>query len=134
MYLLFDFFSPGNVLDNCNGRVVSNNNIYVDFGLIKNQCSCSLNLASNKQLFYSLPRNPGYDDCGTSINIKETTGNNTFRMPCTSSVPSTVVSSQSTKVELVCSDPQTCDNANAGYCLRVLSNGMYCLLSKCNLT
>lgn len=133
MCLLFDFFfSPGNVLDSCDGRVVSNNNIYVDFGLIKYQCSCSLNVAFNKPFFYSLSLNPGFDDCGTSIYIKNTTGTNIFRMPCTSSVPSTAVSSQSTKVELVCSDSQTCDIT--GYCLRILSNGMYCLLSICYIT
>lgn len=132
MCLLFDFFSPGNVLDSCDGRVVSNNNIYVDFGLIKYQCSCSLNVTFNNQLVHSLSRNPGFDDCGTSINIKETTGINIYRMPCTSSIPHAVVSSQSTKVELVCSDPQRCHNA--GYCLLILSNGMNCLLSICYLT
>lgn len=126
------FFSPGNVLDSCDGSVVSKSTIYVDFGLIKYQCSCSLNVAFNKQLFYSLSRNPGYDDCGTSIDINETTNTNIFRMPCTSSIPETVVSSQSTKVELVCSVPQTCHNA--GYCLVIFSNGMNYLLSICYLT
>lgn len=116
----YRFFS-GNVLDNCDGRVISNN-IYVDFGVIKNQCSCSFTSAFNALLFYSLSLNPGYDDCGTAIQISENTGNK-YRMPCTASSPPTMFFSQPTKVELVCSYPQTC--GNAGYCLRILSNSMY---------
>lgn len=74
----YQFFS-GNVLDNCDGRVISNN-IYVDFGVIKNQCSCSFTFAFNALLFYSLSLNPGYDNCGTAIQISEITGNK-YRMP-----------------------------------------------------
>lgn len=120
----YPFFS-GNVLDSCDGRVISKNNLYVDFGVIKYQCSCYFNFAFNAQLFYSLSRNPGYDDCGTAIQISEITGNisRMYRMPCTSSTPSTMFFSQLTKVELVCSDPKSC--GIAGYCLRILSNGMY---------
>lgn len=117
----YPFFS-GNVLDSCDGRVISKNNLYVDFGVIKYQCSCSFNFAFNAQLLYSLSRNPSSDDCGTAIQIKEINGA-TFRMPCTSSVPSVVVSTQMTIVELSCVDSTKCDNA--GYCLRILSNGMY---------
>lgn len=116
----YQFFS-GNVLDNCDGRVISNN-IYVDFGVIKNQCSCSFTFAFNALLFYSLSLNPGYDNCGTAIQISEITGNK-YRMPCTASIPPTMVFSQPTKVELVCSYPQTCGDAR--YCLRILSNSMY---------
>lgn len=117
----YPFFS-GNVLDSCDGRVISKNNLYVDFGVIKYQCSCSFNFAFNAQLLYSLSRNPSSDDCGTAIQIKEINGA-TFRMPCTSSVPSVVVSTQMTIVELSCDDSTKCDNA--GYCLQIFSNGMY---------
>lgn len=120
----YPFFS-GNVLDSCDGRVISNNNMYVDFGVIKYQCSCYFINALNAQFIYSLSRNPGFDDCGTAIQISEITGNisRMYRMPCTSSRPSTMFFSQLTKVELVCSYPQTCGDAR--YCLRILSNSMY---------
>lgn len=108
-----------NVLDSCDGRVISYHNIYVDFGVIKYQCSCSFTFAFNKPLIYVLNRNPSSDDCGTAIQIKEINGA-TFRMQCTSSVPVTVVSSKFTIVELSCVDSTKCDNA--GYCLRILSN------------
>ncbi|XP_065927596.1 uncharacterized protein [Magallana gigas] len=108
-----------NVLDSCDGSVISKNNLYVDFGVIKYQCSCSFNFAFNAGLFYSLSRNPGVDDCGTAIQIEEINGA-TFRMQCTSSVPGTVYSSEFTIVELSCVDSTKCDNA--GYCLRILSN------------
>lgn len=119
--IYYPFFS-GNVLDSCDGSVISKNNLYVDFGVIKYQCSCSFNFAFNAGLFYSLSRNPGVDDCGTAIQIEEINGA-TFRMQCTSSVPGTVYSSEFTIVELSCVDSTKCDNA--GYCLRILSNGMY---------
>lgn len=106
-----------NVLESCDGRVISKNNLYVDFGVIKYQCSCSFNFAFNAQVFYSLFRNPGFDDCGTTIQIKDINGG-TYRMQCTSSV--TVVSSKFTIVELSCVDSTKCDNA--GYCLRIFSN------------
>lgn len=111
-----------NVLDSCDGRVISNNNMYVDFGVIKYQCSCYFINALNAQFIYSLSRNPGFDDCGTAIQISEITGNisRMYRMPCTSSRPSTMFFSQLTKVELVCSDPKSC--GIAGYCLLILSN------------
>lgn len=117
----YPFFS-GNVLDSCDGRVISYNNIYVDFGVIKYQCSCSFTFAFNEPLIYDLNRNPSFDDCGTAIQIKEINGA-TFRMQCTSSVPLIVVSSNFTIVELSCVDSTKCDNA--GYCLRILPNGMY---------
>lgn len=106
-----------NVLESCDGRVISKNNLYVDFGVIKYQCSCSFNFAFNAQVFYSLFRNPGFDDCGTTIQIKDINGG-TYRMQCTSSV--TVVSSKFTNVELSCVGSTKCDNA--GYCLRIFSN------------
>lgn len=108
-----------NVLDSCDGRVISYNNIYVDFGVIKYQCSCSFTFAFNEPLIYDLNRNPSFDDCGTAIQIKEINGA-TFRMQCTSSVPVIVVSSNFTIVELSCVDSTKCDNA--GYCLRILPN------------
>lgn len=117
----YPFFS-GNILDRCDGRVISNNNMYVDFGVIKYQCSCSFTFAFNKPLIYVLNRNPSSDDCGTAIQIKEINGG-TYRMQCTSSVPVTVVSSKFTIVELSCVDSTKCDNA--GYCLRIFSNSMY---------
>lgn len=99
------------------------NNMYVDFGLIKYQCSCSFKNALNAQLIYSLSRNPGYDKCGTAIQIKEINGS-TYRMPCTqSTAPPSVFSSQTTTVELACNDQPHCKDT--GYCLLVLSNSGY---------
>lgn len=117
----YPFFS-GNVLDSCDGRVISYNNIYVDFGVIKYQCSCSFTFAFNEPLIYVLNRNPSSDDCGTAIQIKEINGA-TNRMPCTSSVPSTVFSTQMTIVELICAYSTNC--VNAEYCLRISPNSMY---------
>lgn len=117
----YPFFS-GNVLDSCDGRVISYNNINVDFGVIKYQCSCSFTFPFNVRLFYSPNRTPGFDDCGTAIQIREITGNK-FMIPCTSSEPLIIVSSQMTIVELSCDDSTNCDYA--GYCLRIFSNGMY---------
>lgn len=107
-----------NVLDSCDGGIISNNNMYVDFSVIKNQCLCSFTNALNAQLIYYLIRSPGYDGCGTAIQIKEINGF-TYRMPCMSSVPFLELS-QSITVELVCSDPIKC--GDTGYCLRILSN------------
>lgn len=117
----YSFFS-GNVLDSCDGRVISNNIFYVDFSLIKYQCSCSFTFAFNARLFYSLSRNPGYDDCGTAIRISDINGT-ISTMQCTSFIPSTFVSSQMTTVELSCVDSTKC--GNAGYCLRIRSNSRY---------
>lgn len=115
-----------NVLDSCDGRVIINNNINVDFGVIKKQCSCYFINALNAQLIYTLSRNPGYDGCGTGIQIKEN-NDNIYFIPCTSSTPSPVMSSQSSRVELVCSDSTKCENA--GYCLRIFSNNASILLN-----
>lgn len=115
------FFSLGNVLDSCDSHVISNNNIYVDFGVIESQCSCFFSNALNAQLIYSLSRYPRYD-CGTAIQIKEMNGV-TYRMPCTSSVSTPVFSSLPTTVELVDIDPTYWENPK--YCLRVLSNSRY---------
>lgn len=126
-------FFLGNVLDSCDGRVISNNNIYVDFGVIKYKCSCSFNFTFNPQLFYLASINPGFDDCGTAIQIKEM-NNNIFSIQCMSSVPPTVSSSQFTTVELTCDYPRDYNYCKyTGYCLRVFSNGRYCLLFKCYL-
>lgn len=96
--------------------------MYVDFGVMKNQCSCYFINALNAQLIYTLSRNPGYYDCGTAIQIKEINGS-IYRLPCTSSTLPSVISPQSSTVELVCSYHTKCDNA--GYCLRIFSNSMY---------
>lgn len=118
----YPFFS-GNVLDNCDGRVISNNNIYVDFGLIKYQCSCSFTKALNVQFIYVLSRNPGHDGCVTPIQISEINGD-IYRIQCMSSIPPLVISSQSTNVELVSSDPSKCDTAYE-YCLTVCISKIY---------
>lgn len=126
------FFS-GNVLDSCDGRVISNDNINVDFGVIKYQCSCSFNFYFNAPLIFSLSRNPGFNDCGTAIQIKEMDGNKS-RISCTSFTPFIVTSSQFTTVEVICIWPFSsyCERST-DYCLRVFSNSRYCLLHKCNL-
>lgn len=126
------FFS-GNVLDHCNGRLISKNNINVDFGVIKYQCSCSFNFTFNPPIFYSPSINPGFDGCGTAIQIKEM-NNNIYKIPCTSSTPPAVYSLQFTTVELTCDYPRDDKYCKyTGYCLRVFSNGRYCLLFKCYL-
>lgn len=122
-YVLRSIFFSGNVLDSCDGRVISNNNIYVDFGVIKNQCSCYFINALNAQFLYTLSRNPGYGGCGTAIQINENNGD-IFSIPC-STAPPTVFSSQSTLVKLTGTDARL--SGNTGYCLRVLSNGRYTL-------
>lgn len=119
--VFYNPFFSGNALDSCDGRIISNNNMYVDFTKIKYQCSCSFINALNAQLIYYLNRNPGYDGCGTAVQIKEINGA-IYRMPCMSSVPFFELS-QSTTVELVCSVSTQCSNAE--YCLRILSNSMY---------
>lgn len=40
-------FFLGNVLDSCDGCVIFNNNIYVDFGVIKYKCLCFFNFIFN---------------------------------------------------------------------------------------
>lgn len=101
--------------------------MYVDFGVIKYQCSCSFNFHSNPTIFYSLSVNPGYNTCGTAIQITEI-DDNKYKIPCTSSAPSIVPSSQFTTVELTCDKPGDASVCkNTGYCLRVFSNGRYCL-------
>lgn len=120
------FFSE-NVLDSCNGSVISNNNMYVDFGVIKYQCSCFFNFHSNPTVFHSLSVNPGYDNCGTAIQFREI-GDNKYKSPCTSSAPPILSFSQFTTVELTCDYPRDdiiCKNTR--YCLRVFSNSRYCL-------
>lgn len=107
-----------NVLDSCDGRIISNNNMNVDFGLIKYQCSCSFTPAFNKKIVYTLSINPGYKGCGTAIQINEINGT-IFSMPC-STEPITVFSEQSTSVKLTRTDVSL--SGSTGYCLRVLSN------------
>lgn len=110
-----------NVLDSCDSHVISNNNIYVDFGVIESQCSCIFSNALNAQLIYSLSEYPRYD-CGTAIQIKGSNGV-TFWMPCTSSVSNPVFSSLPTTVELVYVDSTY--RGDTKYCFRVLSNSRY---------
>lgn len=129
---IISLFPPGYVLDSCGGRVISNNYIYVDFSVIKYQCSCSIIFDSNGNSFYSLSKNPGYDGCGTAIQIKDM-NNNIYSMPCTSLTPHTVFSLQFTTVELTCNNQIDSSCNNTGYCLRVFSNSRYCLLFKCYL-
>lgn len=129
---IISFFPLGYVLDSCDDRVISNNYIYVDFSVIEYQCSCSFIFYSNAKIFYSLSKNPGFDGCGTAIQIKEM-NNNIYRIPCTSSTPPTVSSLEFTTVELTCNNPIDSSCKYTGYCLRVFSNSRYCLLFKCYL-
>lgn len=54
MYFIICFFFLGYVLDSCDGYVVLNNNINVDFGVIKYQCLCYFNFVFNVMLYYLL--------------------------------------------------------------------------------
>lgn len=116
------YFFPGNVLVSCDGRVISSYNMYVDFGLIKYQCSCSFTNAFDVQILYSLSSNPGIDGCGTAIQITDVNGN-TSRSLCSKSGTHTHYIKEPTLVKLVNNDPMFANETK--YCLNVFSNGMY---------
>lgn len=119
------YFFPGNVLVSCDGRIISNYNMYVDFGLIKYQCSCSFTHAFDVQILFFLSSNPGFDGCGTAIQITELNGNKS-KISCSKSVTQTIYIKEPTSVKLVklVNDVPMFANQTK-YCLNVFSNSMY---------
>lgn len=79
-----------NNLDSCNGQVISNININVDFDVIKYQCSCSFTNVFSVEKVYIPCRNPGVDYCKNAIQINEINGKQ-HRISCSSS-PASLVS------------------------------------------
>lgn len=118
--MLFNF--SGNVLNSCDGRILTRNSIYVDFGEIEYQCSCFIKPNSTEKTFYILSVYPKYDSCGTAIQITEDNGT-TYRTKCSRSTPGTVTSTQSTSVKLF--NDNTVNRGETRYCVIVYSNGMY---------
>lgn len=118
--MLFNF--SGNVLNSCDGRILTRNSIYVDFGEIEYQCSCFIKPNSIEKTFYILSVYPKYDSCGTAIQITEDNGT-PYRIKCSRSTPGTVTSTQSTSVKLF--NDNTVNRGETRYCVIVYSNGMY---------
>nr|XP_022291450.1 uncharacterized protein LOC111102839 isoform X3 [Crassostrea virginica] len=110
-----------NVLNSCDGSIVSNNNIYMDFGVIKSQCSCTVEPINNVDAFYLLSKNPGYNDCGTGIQI--TQSNNDIQiLKCSNGSPGIVFTNLSTNVEF--RNDNSFVSGNDEYCLSVISNNV----------
>ena len=115
-------FNSENVLNSCDGSIVSNNNIYMDFGVIKSNCSCTVEPINNVPAIYLLSKNPGYIDCGTGIQI--TQSNNDIQiLKCSNVSPGSVFTNLSTNVEFRNDNPLA--SGNDGYCLRIFSNSNY---------
>ena len=112
-------FNSEYVLNSCDGSIVSNNNIYMDFGVIKSQCSCTVEHINHVRAIYILSTNPGYFGCGTGIQI--TKSNNDIQiLRCSNNSPGSVLTNLSTTVEL-----KHDYNSSDEYCLRVYTNGNY---------
>ncbi|XP_048766570.2 uncharacterized protein LOC125673795 isoform X3 [Ostrea edulis] len=111
------------VIDNSSGQEISNNNILIDFGIIETQCDCKVSFNFSGEYFYSLAANPGYDGCGTAIEIS-VDSNTTFRLPCSFKQPSTVFGTSDETSDTVKLIPSVNQNikGNSGYCVRIASN------------
>ena len=92
-------FNSENVLNSCDGSMVFNHNIYIDFGVIKSQCSCTVEHINNVHATYILSENPGYNDCGTGIQITQSNNDNQI-LRCRNDSPGSVFTNLSTTVEL----------------------------------
>ncbi|XP_078326374.1 uncharacterized protein LOC144622916 isoform X2 [Crassostrea virginica] len=109
-----------NVLNNCDGSIVSNDDIYIDFGVIKSQCSCTIENINNVNAIYILSTNPGYNGCGTGIQI--TQSNNEIQiLRCSNDSPGNVFTNLSTTVEFKI-DNNSFVGANDEYCLQGFTN------------
>ncbi|XP_078326367.1 uncharacterized protein LOC111105297 [Crassostrea virginica] len=104
-------YEDKNVLNSCDGSIVSNDDIYIDFGVIKNQCSCTVEHINNVNAIYTLSEDPGYIGCGTGIQITKS-NNDIETLRC-----SNVITNLSTTVEFK-NDYNSFDE----YCLRVYTN------------
>lgn len=66
-----------NILDSCDGQVISNININVDLDVIKYQCSCSFTNVFSVEKLYMPCRNPGVDHCKNRYKLTRSMVNNT---------------------------------------------------------
>lgn len=112
------------MLSSCDGSIISNRIIYVDFHFIKDKCSCAFQ--SNVSLLYYLSKNPGYD-CETSIEITESdTTTRILRCSSDSTKIGSINTSLATQVQLT--GVIRSQYRNEDYCLSVISNSKtYCL-------
>ena len=95
----------------------------MDFGVIKSQCSCTVEHINNVQAIYLLSKNPGYNDCGTGIQI--TLSNKDIEtLRCSNDSPGSVFTNLSTTVELK-NDYNLFVGGNDKYCLLVYTIGNY---------
>ena len=114
-------FNSENVLNSCDGSIVSNDDIYIDFGVIKSQCSCTVEHINNVHAIYILSTNPGYNGCGTGIKITKS-NNDIGILRCSNDSPGNVFTNLSTTVEF---NNNPLLGGNDEYCLRVYTNGNY---------
>ncbi|XP_078326383.1 uncharacterized protein LOC144622918 isoform X1 [Crassostrea virginica] len=108
------------VLNSCEGRIISNRIINVDFHFVKDKCSCVFE--SNVSLLYYLSNYPRFD-CGTGINI--TKSDSTTRILQCASDSTTIGSintNLATKVQM--SGEIISEYRNEDYCLSVFSNNL----------
>ena len=116
-------FNSENVLNSCDESIVSNNNIYMDFGVIQSNCSCTVEPSNNVPAIYPLSKNPGYKGCGTGIQI--TQSNNDIQiLRCSNDSPGTVFTNLSTTVEFKYYF-NSFVGGNDEYCLHVDTHGNY---------
>nr|XP_022294038.1 uncharacterized protein LOC111104406 [Crassostrea virginica] len=109
------------VLTSCDGSIISNKIINVDFHFIKDKCSCAFE--SNFSVLYYLSRNPGYKDCGTGINISESdTTTHILRCATESTDTGSLGTSLATQVRLIRDNNYPLISGNEDYCLSVFSN------------
>ena len=102
--------------------MVSNDNIYIDFGVINSQCSCTVEHINNVHAIYILSTNPGYNGCGTGIKI--TKSNNDIKiLRCSNDWPGSVFTNLSTTVEF--KNDYNSFGENDEYCLHVDTHGNY---------
>ena len=120
--ILMILFNSENVLNSCDGSIVSNNNIYMDFGVIKSQCSCTVEHINNVQAIYLLSTPPGYNGCGTGIQITQSNKDIEI-LRCSNDSPGSVLTNLSTNVEF--RNDNSLASGNDGYCLRIFSNSNY---------
>ena len=112
------------MLSSCDGSIISNGIINVDFHFIKDECTCAFE--SNVSLLYYLSNYPKYD-CVTGIEITQI--DNTIqilRCSSDSNKIGSITASLATQVQLT--GVIRSQYRNEDYCLSVFSNGKtYCL-------
>jgi hypothetical protein len=125
--LILSYTVLGFVIGSCGGQEISNNNVQIDFGLIETQCDCRVSANFSGSYFYFLANNPGYNGCGTAIEVT-IDSNTTYRLRCSTQPPT--LPGNSTNINhtlrfMPSNNPY--DKGNSGYCVRVASNGRWYL-------